>query len=74
MASLLLLCKQGNVFCLFFQEQLNKKNNMLSFNAILNQSRATQSQKKSPALLVLVALANVRPSFISLFAYSSSFE
>ena len=23
-ASLLLLCKQGNVFCLFFQEQLNK--------------------------------------------------
>ena len=56
---------------------------MLSFSPILSQSRATQSLKNflrglcpltlslggvPPALLVLAALANVRPSFISLFA------
>ena len=46
-ASLLLFCKQGNIFCLLFQEQLNKTkwNNMLSFNPTLSQSRATQSLK-----------------------------
>ena len=52
---------------------------MLLFNPILSQSGATQSLKtfrkslcgvgvKGAALLVLTALANVRPSFISLFA------
>ena len=60
-----------------------KKSRMLSFSPILSQSRATQSLKNflrglcpltlslggvPPALLVLAALANVRPSFISLFA------
>ena len=65
------------MFPVFFQEQLNTtKLNMLLFNPILSQSRATQSLKnfrkrlrgvgvKGAALLVL---ANVRPSFISLFA------
>ena len=71
-ASFLLLCKQGNIFCLFFEEQLNKikENNMLSFNPILSQSRATQSLQ-NPQLCWCLLCAQMSSQVLFPYLYTT---